>query len=175
MADSRTPFWMAKALDEMTPDEWELLCDGCARCCLFKVQYEDTAEVHYSNVACRLLDARRCRCVSYERRSRLVPSCLVLTPTEARELHWLPPTCGYRRLALGLELEWWHPLVSGDPNTVHQAGISVRGKVISERYVPPDQLENHIINWWPVEQPTAGCRQRGMTGGRGDVATRRYK
>jgi uncharacterized cysteine cluster protein YcgN (CxxCxxCC family) len=164
MAHSREPFWLEKSLEEMTPDEWELLCDGCGRCCLFKVQYEDTGEVYYTNVACGLLDAERCRCTSYERRSRLVPSCLVLTPAKARELQWLPPTCAYRRLALGKDLEWWHPLISGEGKTVRQAGISVCGRVIPERYVPPNQLEQHIIHWWPVSQRTAGS-QRSEDGG----------
>ena len=129
----------------MTPDEWESLCDGCARCCLHKVEYKDTGEVCYTNVACKLLDVWTCRCTSYENRSRLVPTCLVMTPAKARELLWLPESCAYRRLSVGKDLEWWHPLVSGDPNTVHQAWISVRGKVVSEKSVPPDQLEEHII------------------------------
>lgn len=146
--DSRSePFWKTKSLMEMTPDEWELLCDGCARCCLHKVECKDKGEVFYTNVACRLLDIWTCRCTSYEERINLVPTCLVMTPAKARELHWLPDTCAYRRLALGKELEWWHPLVSGDPNTVHQTCISVRGKVVPEEIVPPDQLEDHIIHF----------------------------
>jgi uncharacterized cysteine cluster protein YcgN (CxxCxxCC family) len=141
------PFWNSKSLGEMTPVEWELLCDGCARCCLLKVEYKDTGEVFYTNVACRLLDTWLCRCTSYEERLNLVPTCLVVTPTKAAELAWLPETCAYRRLALGMDLHWWHPLVSGNPNTVHQAGISVRGKVLPEEIVPPDQLEDHIIEF----------------------------
>jgi len=141
------PFWKTKSLAEMTPDEWELLCDGCARCCLHKVEYKETGEVFYTNVACRLLDTYHCRCTAYEERLDLVPTCLVMTATKATQLEWLPQTCAYRRLALGMDLEWWHPLVSGNHNTVHQAGISVRGIVVPEEIVPPDQLEDHIIHF----------------------------
>ncbi len=147
MAAVRKPFWLSKSLTEMTQDEWELLCDGCARCCLQKVHYIDTGEVFYTDVPCRLLDTWRCRCTSYEQRGDLVANCLVMTPAKAKELHWLPSTCSYRRLALGQELEWWHPLVSGDPNTVHEAGISVRNKVAVEHDVHPEKLKEHIIHW----------------------------
>ena len=139
------PFWKTKSLAEMTPEEWELVCDGCGRCCLQKVEYKDTGEVFYTNVACRLLDTYHCRCTAYEERLDLVPTCLVMTPAKAAELEWLPRTCAYRRLALGMGLEWWHPLVSGNPDTVHHASISVRGMVVPEEIVPPDQLEDHII------------------------------
>ena len=141
------PFWKTKSLGEMTPEEWELLCDGCARCCLHKVEYKDTGEVFYTNVSCRLLDTYHCRCTAYEERFNLVPTCLLMTPSKAAELEWLPETCAYRRLALGMDLDWWHPLVSGNPNTVHQASISVRGIVVPEEIVPPDQLEDHIIHF----------------------------
>ena len=141
------PFWKTKSLEEMTSEEWERLCDGCGRCCLHKVEYRDTGEVFYTNVACRLLDTWLCRCTSYKDRLHLIPTCLVMTPRKAAELNWLPRTCGYRRLALGMDLEWWHPLVSDNPNTVHQAGISVRGKVLPEQYVHPDDLEEHIIQF----------------------------
>ena len=143
----KEPFWKTKSLADMTPEEWELLCDGCARCCLQKVEYKDTGEVYYTNVACRLLDISSCRCTSYDIRVNLVPTCLVMTPAKAEDLQWLPATCAYRRLALGKGLEWWHPLVSGDINTVHEADISVRGKVLPEQYVHPDELEEHVIHW----------------------------
>ena len=139
------PFWKTKSLAEMTPEEWELLCDRCGRCCLHKIEYKETGEVFYTNVACRLLDTYHCRCTAYEERLDLVPTCLVMTPAKAAELEWLPRTCAYRRLALGMGLEWWHPLVSGNPDTVHHASISVRGMVVPEEIVPPDQLEDHII------------------------------
>ena len=122
-----------------------MLCDRCGRCCLHKIEYKETGEVFYTNVACRLLDTYHCRCTAYEERLDLVPTCLVMTPAKAAELEWLPRTCAYRRLALGMGLEWWHPLVSGNPDTVHHASISVRGMVVPEEIVPPDQLEDHII------------------------------
>ena len=147
MSLEKEPFWKTKSLVEMTPEEWESLCDGCARCCLHKVEYKDTGEVYYTNVACRLLDLWSCRCTSYQNRIRQVPTCLVMTPTKAKDLQWLPGTCAYRRVALGKELDWWHPLVSGDLKTVHEAGISVRGKVLPEEYVHPDELEKHVIQW----------------------------
>ncbi|MEE8598311.1 MAG: YcgN family cysteine cluster protein [Dehalococcoidales bacterium] len=147
MSTDRERFWLTKSLAEMTLEEWESLCDGCARCCLYKVQYRDTGEVYYTNVACRLLDGRRCRCTSYEQRTRLVPHCLVLTPAKAGELQRLPTTCAYHRLAVGVGLEWWHPLVSGDPNTVYKAGISVHGKVVPEQCVDLDHLEEYIFYW----------------------------
>ena len=147
MTSSSEPFWKIKSLEEMTPEEWESLCDGCARCCLHKVEYKDTGEVYYTNVACRLLDMWTCRCTSYDKRINLVPTCLVMTPAKAKDLEWLPHTCAYRRLALGKELEWWHHLVSSDFETVHDADISVRGKVLPEEYVHPDELEKHVIQW----------------------------
>lgn len=140
-------FWKTKSLAELTSEEWESLCDGCGRCCLHKVQYKDTGETFYTNVACHLLDTWLCRCLSYEERFDLVPTCLLMTPRKAAGLVWLPRTCAYRRLALGMDLDWWHPLVSGNPNTVHQAGISVRGKVLPHEMVPPDQLEDHIVEF----------------------------
>jgi uncharacterized protein len=139
------PFWKIKELSEMTLEEWESLCDGCARCCLHKLEDEDTGEVFYTNVACRLLDEITCRCTNYASRSRLVPTCLVLDADLARQLSWLPPTCAYRLLAEGKDLEWWHPLVSGDRHIIHELGISVRGSIISENEIDMEQLEDYII------------------------------
>ncbi|MBN8899815.1 MAG: hypothetical protein BGO51_26670 [Rhodospirillales bacterium 69-11] len=142
----KTPaFWKTKTLEEMTPAEWESLCDGCGRCCLHKLRDDDTQALSFTNVACRLLDLESCGCSKYERRHRYVPDCVRLTPATVREIDWLPPSCAYRRLADGKDLAWWHPLVSGDPETVHQAGISVRGRVVSERNAGP--LEHHIVDW----------------------------
>lgn len=139
------PFWKSKGLDEMSPDEWESLCDGCARCCLLKLEDVDTGEVSYTDVACRLLDLDSCRCTDYPERHRRVPDCLRVTPDLARNGGWLPSTCAYRLLAEGQDLPWWHPLVSGDPETVHEAGISVRHRVIHEtRRVDP---EDRIVSW----------------------------
>ena len=146
------PFWMTKRLDEMTREEWESLCDGCGRCCLVKLEDEDTGEVHYTDIACQLLDGQSCRCRDYPNRRRVVPDCVGLTPKDVAEIDWLPPSCAYRRLAEGHDLAWWHPLVSGDPETVHRAGISVAGRAISERQAGP--LEHHIVDW-PGRMPRA--------------------
>ncbi len=147
MPDPDLPFWKRKKLTEMTPEEWESLCDGCARCCLIKLQDEDSSEIFYTNVACRLLDRHHCRCKAYDQRTRLIPACLVVTPELATRAKWLPETCAYRLLAEGKDLLWWHPLVSGTPKSVHTAGISVRGKAISERGVDQDRLEDYVVDW----------------------------
>lgn len=144
--DQKIPFWKRKKLEEMTREEWESVCDGCARCCLYKLEDEDTGEIYYTNVVCRLLDTFRCRCTEYNERSKLMPTCLVLTPVMVRQLKWMPKTCGYRLLAEGKDLEWWHPLVSGDPDTVHQAGISVRTGTIAETDVDMENLEDYIVD-----------------------------
>ena len=141
------PFWKRKTFDEMTSEEWESLCDGCARCCLYKLKDEDTGEIYYTNVVCRLLDTYRCRCTAYRDRSKLEPTCLVLTPDLVRQLNWMPRTCAYRLIAEGKDLEWWHPLVSGSPNTVHEAGISVRWRTLAEKDVDMDNLEDYIVDW----------------------------
>jgi uncharacterized cysteine cluster protein YcgN (CxxCxxCC family) len=141
------PFWRTKRLDEMNASEWESLCDGCGRCCLKKLEDEDTGRIAYTDVACRLLDRERCRCKRYAERTALVADCVRLEPGMVREFGWLPTTCAYRRLAEGKRLEWWHPLVSGDPDTVHRAGISVRGRTLAERDVPTDELDTRIVAW----------------------------
>ena len=147
------PFWRRKAMREMTQAEWESLCDGCGRCCLNKLQEEGSDRTFYTNVGCRLLDPDTCRCTDYKHRAEKVSDCVQLTPRNINRISWLPPTCGYRLVADGKDLYWWHPLVSGDPETVHQAGVSVRGKVAdSEANVPDKDLEDHIVSWplkWP--------------------------
>ncbi len=137
------PFWKTKRLQDMTRDEWESLCDGCGRCCLHKLEDEDSGEIAITNVVCRLFDEDSCRCTRYAQRSRLVPDCVTLTIDNVDDLYWMPETCAYRLLAEGQDLQWWHPLVSGNPQSVIVAGISVKGKVISER--DAGDLEDHII------------------------------
>ena len=139
------PFWQRKTLDQMTKAEWESLCDGCARCCLNKLGNETTGEIQFTDVACRLLDTEKCRCVSYDDRKRYGPDCKILTPKNIKRLSWLPSTCAYRLIDEGKDLFWWHPLVSGDPETVHQAAVSVRGRVVSER--DTDDLEGRVVGW----------------------------
>ena len=144
--DSR--FWETKTLEEMSSEEWEALCDGCAKCCLNKIEDIDTGNVYYTNVACRLLDLETCRCMDYLHRADSVPDCLHLTPAMVHEINWLPESCAYRRLAEGRGLAWWHPLVSGDPDTVHRMGRSVIGKVVGEGDVDMDDLEDMVVDWF---------------------------
>lgn len=139
------PFWKTKTLAGMTPQEWESLCDGCAKCCLEKIQWDGTEEVEYTNVACRLLDLETCRCSNYVQRTRYVRNCVRLEPGIISELFWMPETCAYRLLAEGKDLPDWHPLVSGEPESVHWAGQSVRGRVVTE--AEAGDLEDHIIDW----------------------------
>ncbi|HEV7264829.1 MAG TPA: YcgN family cysteine cluster protein [Falsiroseomonas sp.] len=146
------PFWRTRTLGQMTRAEWESLCDGCGRCCLHKLRDEDTGELGWTNVACRLLDTTSCRCSDYANRKARVPDCVKLTPKRVAAIDWLPPTCAYRLLAEGQDLPWWHPLVSGDPETVVQAGVSVRGKAIREREA--GALADHITAW-PGRTPRA--------------------
>jgi uncharacterized cysteine cluster protein YcgN (CxxCxxCC family) len=140
-------FWEIKRLEEMTPEEWESLCDGCARCCVRKLEDVDSGEIHYTDVSCRLLDTSSCRCTDYARRVALVPDCVALRPDNLSALTWMPPTCAYRLLFEGKTLPWWHPLVSGDPDTVHEAGISIRDLTVSEEHVPEEALHERIVEW----------------------------
>lgn len=118
-------FWRSKSLQAMTPDEWESLCDGCALCCLHKVEDEDTQEVFYTTVVCHLLDFDTCRCTRYEDRCRLVPDCVKLRPQDVDAFHWLPPSCAYRLVHEGKDLPDWHPLISGRSESVIEANASV--------------------------------------------------
>ena len=139
------PYWERKNLGEMTREEWEALCDGCGRCCLNKLEDESTGEIFHTDIACRLLDPDSCRCTSYEQRKRFVPECQTLTYRNLDKYSWLPSTCAYRLLNEGKKLQWWHPLVSGSPDTVHDSGVSVRDRIISERECV--DFENHVVTW----------------------------
>jgi uncharacterized cysteine cluster protein YcgN (CxxCxxCC family) len=146
-AAAPVPFWK-KPLEALNRAEWEQLCDGCGRCCLVKLEDEDTGAIHYTDIACRLLDAGTCRCGDYAGRRRRVPDCVKLTPQTVRTIPWLPPTCAYRLRAEGRDLRWWHPLVSGDPESVHRAGVSVRGRIGAlEEEVEEEAIADHIVAW----------------------------
>ncbi|MBC7504531.1 MAG: YcgN family cysteine cluster protein [Sandarakinorhabdus sp.] len=137
------PFWETTPLNRMSRTQWESLCDGCGKCCVHKLEDDETGELFPTNVACRLLDPRTALCKDYPNRKAHVPECVRLTPAKLETIDWLPSSCGYLRVHRGQGLADWHPLVSGDPASVHRAGISVRGKTVSEDDV--GDLENHII------------------------------
>ncbi len=141
------PFWKSKTLAEMTSAEWESLCDGCGKCCLLKLEDADTGEFFHTDVACHLLDRADCRCGDYPNRAQRVPDCVVLTPDNVTTLGFMPSTCAYRLLAEGRDLFDWHPLVSGDRESVHRAGASVRGRAVCETGVADAALEDHIVDW----------------------------
>lgn len=142
------PFWKAKKLEDLSHAEWESLCDGCARCCLVKLEDADTGEFHYTDVSCHLLEEGTCHCTDYDNRTVRVPTCVKVTPERLPKIaEWMPATCAYRLLWEGDDLRWWHPLVSGDHETVHLAGISVRGRIFSETEIPEEILEDHVVDW----------------------------
>lgn len=138
-------FWEKLGLDQLSPSQWEALCDGCGRCCLHKFKKPTTGKVYYTWVACFLLDVETCRCSAYEQRHILSPDCLELTAANIPQLRWLPTTCAYRRIAEKKPLSPWHPLLSGDPQSVHAARISVRGRAISETLVHPEEIDNYRV------------------------------
>ena len=147
MAGSETAFWQRKSLTEMSSEEWEALCDGCAKCCLHKLEDEDSGAIHYTKIACRYLDQDSCSCTDYQKRSELVPHCVWLDPQKVHDYQWLPVTCAYRLLSENKPLPKWHYLVSGEAESVHKAGVSVRGRVLSDEYVHEDGYQEHIIHW----------------------------
>ena len=141
------PFWETKRLDEMTAREWESLCDGCAKCCLVKLEDEDSGEIAYTRLHCRLLDVGTCQCSDYENRKAFVPDCVILTPQKVSELRWMPKSCAYRRVHEGRGLPDWHHLVSGDRGRIHEEGHSMRGKTVSEDTVFEEDQIDWIIDW----------------------------
>jgi uncharacterized cysteine cluster protein YcgN (CxxCxxCC family) len=141
------PFWETKKLDEMTSQEWESLCDGCAKCCLLKLEDEDTGDVAYTRLHCRLLDSGLCRCSDYENRKSQVPDCVILTPRSVAQIKWMPESCAYRRVNEGRGLADWHHLVCGDPGRIHEEGRSIRGQTVSEDTVFEEDQIDWIIDW----------------------------
>lgn len=142
-----SPYWQTKRLDQMSKGEWEGLCDRCGRCCLMKLEDEDTGRIYATDVACRLFDGQSCQCGDYENRHEIVTDCVQISAKVVPDLAWLPATCAYRLVNEGRDLYWWHPLVSGDSNSVHAAGISVKGRIFEEESVPVQELEDHIVDW----------------------------
>lgn len=147
MSKADPPFWQTKTLAQMSPGEWESLCDGCGKCCLIGLEDIDTGEIHLTDVACRLLDGQTCRCRDYANRQQVVPDCVQLTPQNVAQLHWLPKTCAYRLVNEGKTLRPWHPLISGDSESVHRAGVSVRGRTRPERNQKVRNLIRRITAW----------------------------
>lgn len=142
-----TQFWQTKSLEQMNAEEWELLCDGCAKCCLVKLQDIDNDDIFYTNVSCELLDTDSCRCRDYAGRHKVVDDCIKLDKDNIHRLSWLPSSCSYRLIAAGKSLPEWHHLISGSRQTLHSYGASLRGRVISELDVSDDDIEDHIIHW----------------------------
>lgn len=154
------PFWQTKSLEDLSNGEWESLCDGCGRCCLVKLEDEETGEYYATDLICRLFDEGSCRCKDYANRNEHVEDCVRLTPEIVRSIGWLPPTCGYRLVAEGKDLPWWHPLVSGRPDTVIEAGISVKDRIYAK------ETELSFIDYvtrikkWPFQWPNRARRLR---------------
>lgn len=136
-------FWKTKRLEEMTHEEWESLCDGCGKCCLLKLEDEDTSDIAYTRLHCRLLDSGSCQCSDYANRKELVPDCIILTPQGVADLKWMPKSCAYRRVHEGRGLPDWHHLICGDRERIHEEGHSIRDRTVSEDSV----FEEHHINW----------------------------
>lgn len=148
MSEAKTaPFWETTPLTAMSEAQWESLCDGCGKCCLIGLEDEDSGEIYLTDVACDLFDGAACRCSDYKNRKSLVPDCVKLTPETIGELGWLPKTCAYRLVHEGKPLRSWHPLVSGDPNSVHEANVSVKGKTRPQGKLRTRHLIKRIVEW----------------------------
>ena len=141
MSPETSPFWETKTLRQMTRHEWEALCDGCGACCLEKRVNMITGLITVFSVGCEYLDVKSCRCTIYKERDVKNPECITITPGNVGRMEWLPQTCAYRLLSEGKDLEWWHPLLSRSPDTVHQAGISIRNRAVSGKFVHPEDLK----------------------------------
>ncbi len=156
------PFWKTKTLAEMTRSEWESLCDGCAKCCLVKLENEDTKELYVTSLACKLLDGRTCQCSDYANRKAKVPVCVKLTPKVIAEVDWLPDSCAYRLVHEGKDLHDWHHLICGDREEVHRRGYSARGRVRSEEGIDDEEAMNYIIDWFHGPPPKRRVKRRGQ-------------
>lgn len=144
-------FWEVKSLEDMTKQEWESLCDGCGRCCLNKLEDEDSGEIYFTNVACKLFDIEKCACTDYENRKNSMPDCMILSFDNQEALEVMPSTCAYSLLYRGKPLPEWHPLITGNKESVIEAGMTVTGKVLSEEYVHYEDLPEHLINWITIK------------------------
>ncbi|MGY8896183.1 MAG: YcgN family cysteine cluster protein [Gammaproteobacteria bacterium] len=147
MSDTELKFWETHSLDEMSRTQWESLCDSCGRCCLHKLEDEDSGDIYFTDVVCHYMDEETCQCPHYDNRQKFVPDCLTIYPDWGEKFNWLPNTCAYRLLHEGKPLFDWHPLISKDPQSVHLAGISVRGRTFSDDKINEDEIELHIVDW----------------------------
>ncbi|MGI8567948.1 MAG: YcgN family cysteine cluster protein [Methylocella sp.] len=167
------PFWKRKPLEALNTAEWESLCDGCGRCCLVKLEDEESGKIHFTDVGCKLFNPNTCRCADYAHRRRKVQDCIKLTPAKVRTLGWLPPSCAYRMIAEGRDLAWWHPLVSGSQASVHEAGVSVRGRVrASENEIRLANYPDNIVDW-PGKTPRIAQPKAGKAAGLAKSPARR--
>jgi uncharacterized cysteine cluster protein YcgN (CxxCxxCC family) len=145
--NTQRQFWQEKTLEQMTPAEWESLCDGCGKCCLHKLEDDSSGEIAYTRVICRYFDESSCRCKVYSSRKAKVPDCVILKPDNLKDLHWMPASCAYRLLYEGKALPDWHPLLAGGRHAIEESGNTVAGKVISEEFVHEDGYDEHIVKW----------------------------
>ncbi len=144
--NSRDQFWLTTPLEEMSQEQWESLCDGCAQCCAHKLEDEDTGEIFFTNIVCQYLNTEECHCTVYPQRQKKVPDCIQITPENAGQLSWIPETCAYKRLAKGLALPDWHPLITGEYDSIKQVGVRVTDKVISEADINQEDMEDYIVD-----------------------------